>query len=298
MGLDWTPNTNHTGFFVAKEMGYYQEVGIEIDIQHPGMDNYEQTPAKKLERGLVDFAIAPSETVISYNTKSTPVSVKAVAAILKSDASAVVTLYESGIERPLQLDGKVYGSYQARYEDKIVEQMIRNDGGKGTLKIDYPEKLGIWNILLSQKCDATWIFVPWEGIEAQGKNIQMNYFRMEEFGIPYGYSPVIIARTQDIEEREHVFKQFMHATRKGFQFASKEVGEAAQILKKYVTDHDRQNINLALSQELINNHMEDPAEWGQMKGPKWSAFISWLKRFDLVDPHVDSEELYTNKLLE
>lgn len=297
VGLDWTPNTNHTGFFVAKEKGYYQEVGIEVDIQHPGQDGYAMTPAKKLEKQEVDFAVAPSETVISYNTKENPVSVKAVAAILKTDASAIVTLRESGIERPSQLDGKVYGSYQARYEDKIVEKMVRNDGGKGDLKIEYPDKLGIWNVLLNQKCDATWIFVPWEGIEAQGKNIQMNYFRMEDFGIPYGYSPVIIARESDIQDRNHEFRQFMHATRKGFQFAAKEVGEAAQILRKYVTPHDLKNIDLALSQEVINNHMEHPEEWGEMKGAKWSAFISWLKRFNLVDPHIDSEQLYTNELL-
>jgi len=48
-----------------------------------------------------------------------------------------------------------YASYQARYEDHIVKQMIRNDGGNGDIQITYPDKLGIWNTLLQGKVDAT-----------------------------------------------------------------------------------------------------------------------------------------------
>ena len=59
VALDWTPNINHIGIFIAKELGYYQEKGIEIEILNPFEDNYKITPAKKLELGLADFAIAP-----------------------------------------------------------------------------------------------------------------------------------------------------------------------------------------------------------------------------------------------
>lgn len=31
--LDWTPNTNHTGIYVADKLGYFKEAGIQIDIQ-------------------------------------------------------------------------------------------------------------------------------------------------------------------------------------------------------------------------------------------------------------------------
>ncbi len=61
IALDWTPNSNHTGFLVAKELGFYKELGIEIDLLDPSIDDYEITPAKKLALGFVDFAIAPLE---------------------------------------------------------------------------------------------------------------------------------------------------------------------------------------------------------------------------------------------
>lgn len=74
--------------------------------------------------------------------------IRAVATLLSTSTSAVVTLASSGIDRPSQLDGKVYASYGARYEGRIVQQMIRNDGGKGEYTESTPPMLGIWNTLL------------------------------------------------------------------------------------------------------------------------------------------------------
>ena len=36
--LDWTPNTNHTGFYVAQAMGYYEENGLDVEIVQPPED--------------------------------------------------------------------------------------------------------------------------------------------------------------------------------------------------------------------------------------------------------------------
>ena len=36
--LDWTPNTNHTGFYVAQAMGYYEQEGLEVSIVQPPED--------------------------------------------------------------------------------------------------------------------------------------------------------------------------------------------------------------------------------------------------------------------
>ena len=34
---------------------------------------------------------------------------------------------------------------------------------------------------------------PWEGVEAERKGVKLNAFRLQDSGIPYGYSPVVIA---------------------------------------------------------------------------------------------------------
>jgi ABC-type nitrate/sulfonate/bicarbonate transport system substrate-binding protein len=198
LALDWTPNVNHIGFLIATELGFYNQQGIELEILNPKDDNYSMTPGKKLELDLADFAIAPFETVISLNNKANRVDAMAIYAILQKDLSCIATLNSSNITSPKLLDGKTYASYKARYEDHIVKEMIKNDGGEGDLNIIYPEKLGIWNTLLSGKADATWIFDNWEGIEASCKNIELNKFTLNEFNIPYGYSPIVLTKKENI----------------------------------------------------------------------------------------------------
>ncbi|RYE28401.1 MAG: ABC transporter substrate-binding protein, partial [Sphingobacteriaceae bacterium] len=110
VALDWTPNTNHTGFFIAKDLGFYAEQGLQVDLLTPADDDYAVTPAKKLESGLADFAIAPFESVISLNNKASQVKAVAIAALLQQDISSVATLASQNITRPKDLDNRIYAS--------------------------------------------------------------------------------------------------------------------------------------------------------------------------------------------
>ena len=71
LALDWTPNTNHTGFYVAQSEGYYADRDLDVAIRSPADDGYETTPAKRVATGESTLAIAPSESVISYQTHPT-----------------------------------------------------------------------------------------------------------------------------------------------------------------------------------------------------------------------------------
>jgi hypothetical protein len=44
IALDWTPNTNHAGFFVAKDKGFYSAAGIEVEFLSPLDNDYAKTP--------------------------------------------------------------------------------------------------------------------------------------------------------------------------------------------------------------------------------------------------------------
>ena len=197
-----------------------------------------------MELGQSDFALCPFESVISYRTKDKPFDLTAIAAILQKDLSAIAVI-DSRIKSPRYLDNKTYASYGARYEDLIVKQMIINDGGKGTVDFKYPEKLGIWETLVSKKQDSTWIFLNWEGIEAKNKNISLNYFKMREFKIPYSYSPVIVGSEKFCNEHQELVKKFLVATKKGFLFSISNKNEAVDILSKFIPGHESE-LNLSL----------------------------------------------------
>ena len=294
IALDWTPNTNHTGLFVASVMGFYEEFGLNLEIISPVNDDYSVTPAKKLELNEVDFAIVPTESLFSLLLKENKVEVKGIYAILQEDTSAIVTLKSSNIDRPKGLDGKIYASFKARYEDKIVQQMVINDGGKGEFTIEYPEKLGIWETILAQKSDASWIFKAWEGIEAQTQGAELNQFSLKNYGIPYGYSPLIIAKSSDIEAKNEAFKNFVSATKKGYLFAQNNPEKAVEILTKYVPQRDLDNIDLLKSQDYLNHYYGDENTVGQMEASVFQTFIDWLFEHKILEKRLEASEVFIN----
>ena len=297
IALDWTPNINHIGIFIAKELGYYKEKGIEIEILNPFEDNYKITPGKKLELGLADFSIAPFETVISLNNKKNLVDAIAVFAILQEDISSIASLKSANLNSPNLLDGKIYASYKARYEDHIVKQMVKNDGGTGAMEIIYPDKLGIWNTLLSGQANATWIFDNWEGVEAHTKQIALNKFSMSDFGIPYCYSPVILARHNQITKNKNEYSLFIKATQKGYLYARNNKSQSIKILEEYLTDYDKANIDLNKSIDITAPYFGDDKECGFMKPERIKIFLKWLVEHNLEDNIITKQNLFTNDLL-
>lgn len=71
--LDWTPNTNHTGIYVAKEKGYFEEQGLDVEILLPGEVGVNQLLAAgkadfgvSYQEGLTQAALGKSSTRLHY----------------------------------------------------------------------------------------------------------------------------------------------------------------------------------------------------------------------------------------
>ena len=301
LALDWTPNTNHTGFFVAQAKGFYNEIGIKVEIRSPELDNYSKTPAKLVEEKSVELGIAPSESVISYQTLDKKPNLTAIAAILQNDASAIVSLADGSIQNIKDLDEQTYASYNARFEDHIVEAMIRKDGGIGKFNKSTPDKLGIWDALLEGHADATWVFMPWEGILAKRDGIELNEFRLDPYNIPYGYSPILIAHPETLTEKEEAISKFLKASAKGFHFTQNYPEDAVKILAASGEQKElKDGAFLLESQRAINPYYMNPNnDWGLMEDERWKAFVDWLKSEQLIEKETlsDFTSLFTNKYL-
>ncbi len=304
LALDWTPNTNHTGFYVALANGSYEKADLQVELISPDADDYRLTPARRVAAGEADLAIAPSESVISFQTNNVPMI--AVAAVLARDASAIVTLKQSGLDRPSRLDGKVYASYSARYEDEIIRQLIINDGGRGQFVAHKPARLDIWHALLTNEADATWIFLPWEGVEAEQRDIQLNQFLLEDYEIPYGYSPVLAAHGDWATENADALRRFLSATAQGFAFAVRDPDEAARILFDTAAHPSLTSLDfLEKSQQVVAGYyLDTEGQWGVMRRDVWNAFVNWLIRNHLLNhpdgdliQQYDVSRLFTNDYL-
>lgn len=296
IALDWTPNSNHIGFLVAKELGYYKEYDIDLEIISVSVDQYTVSPGKKLELDIVDLAMAPFETVISLNNKEEAVHTVAIYTVLQSDLSRVVSLKSSNISSPKDLDGRTYASYKERYQDRIITEMVKNDGGTGALNFIYPEKLGVWNILLTGTADAAWIFDNWEGVDAGGKDVPLDKFTLSDYNIPYGYSPVVLTKKKKLDEHKEHYSNFIKATKKGYLYAKEHVSESVSILKQYVTEYDLKNIDLEKSLAITIPYFGDETNCGVIQPDRVSSYLQWLVDNGIEDKVILGQTLFINEL--
>ncbi|ADB40648.1 ABC transporter substrate-binding protein [Spirosoma linguale] len=305
LALDRTPNTNHTGFYVALAKGAYAQAGLDVELISPDQDDYRTMPARRVSQGTAELAITPSESVISYQTNGVPLI--AVAAVLARDISAIVTLKESGISRPRELDGKVYGSYGARYEDDMIRQLIQNDDGRGQFISHKMGWAGIWRALLTREVDAAWCWLTWEGVQADIQGVDLNQFLFDEYEIPYGYNPVLTAHSQWTAQNSDALCRFLEATAAGYRFAIKNPDEAVRLLMKTANHPTLTKRNfLEQSQQMVSGYyLDGEGHWGFMHRNVWVSFTNWMIRNHLLTDkdgeliqRMDVDTLFTNKFLE
>ena len=240
---------------------------------------------------ISDFGLCPTESLISFRTKKNPFILKGLMTIFQEDVSAIATVESNNILRPKHLDGRSYASYKARYEDKIVKKMIINDGGIGNLKIFYPKRLGIWNTLIENKYDSTWIFINWEGVEASKKNIDLELYKMSDFGIPYSYSPILFSSSDYINNNSNTVKKFIESSRKGYTYCYENMDEAVSILNKFVPITDK-GIDLIECLKISIDHFGSRENFGKIDLKKIDIFLKWLK-----DNNIENNSFIANDII-
>ena len=296
LALDWTPNTLHTGILLAQTKGFYKDAGIELTIISPDEDDYATTPARKLATGAVKLAICPSESIIAYQTAKNhdPVRIEAIFALLGSDASCV--LCRPGVTRARDLDGKIYGSYNARFEDEIIRAMIRNDGGNGDVKIHQNTgKLDLFQALQDGTIDATWIFAPWEGVKAKESGFEGTQLKVGDYGIEYGYSPVVAWNAESIELDRKTLKGFASATVRGCASARENPETSLTVLTDWCPGETADFLRKSL--ESVMSFWHGDGEHGKMNPAKWTAWTDFLTEKKLVKGPLDTAALFSNSFL-
>ncbi|KAI8926526.1 NMT1/THI5 like-domain-containing protein [Entophlyctis helioformis] len=283
LALDWTPNTNHIGFYIARSKGFYADENLTVSVVSPHEDEYKTTPGARVADRSSTLPSLPRRAwcrTTHGRERPSPRLLPLRRSCRCKVTHAVVTLKSSGIDRPAKLDGKTYASYAARYEGRMVQELIRADGGKGDYIESVPAMLGIWNTLLKGEADATWVFMSWEGIEAARANIDLNVFAFEDFGIPLGYSPVLVAHPDLLASQpDRAAKIFVDAVAADTAHSplptpldAGMVAESARFLAPMYVHEGR-------------------GVWGVMEEGVWSAFVDWLSDKGLLTTKVQSRKI-------
>jgi len=222
--LDWTPNTNHTGFYAADKLGCYAEAGLKLEILPYSNGNSDTIVAA----GQADFGITYHNALVLAGPAGVPVV--GIAATLQKTGEAIgFKADRTDIKSPKDLDGKTYAGFGQPFEEPVLKAIIQADGGKGDFKV-VTLQTSAYEAVYNGSADFTIPFKLWEGIEAQLNNEPVKYFQYSDYGVPTQYSSMVETSKDMIASKPDIVKSFLSASQKGWEYAAAHPKEAGQLL--------------------------------------------------------------------
>ena len=291
--LDWVPNTNHTGLYVAKDLGYFKEEGLDVEIVQPP----EGSTTALIGAGGAEFGISFQDTLAKSFAKESPVPVTAVAAILQHNTSGIISLKEKGIDSPKKLEGKKYATWEDNIEQAILKKLVTDDKGNFSKVKLIPYTITDVVTGLKTDVDAVWVYYAWDGIATERAGLQTNFLKIRDYGeeLDY-YSPVIIGNNDFLKKNPEIAKKVLKAIKKGYEYAIKNPEESAKILVKNSPELD---INLVTASQkwISKEYQSDAKEWGIINGNRWNRFYEWLYKNKAVEREIPKNFGYSNEYL-
>jgi ABC-type nitrate/sulfonate/bicarbonate transport system substrate-binding protein len=289
--LDWTPNTNHTGIYVAKEKGYFKEEGLDVEILMPGEAGADQLVAS----GKSQFGVGYQESLTQARVQGVPLV--SIAAIIQHNTSGFASPEEKKITSPKEFEGKTYGGWGSPVEKSLITSLMKKENAD-------VEKVSIVNMgdtdfftAVKRDIDFAWIYYGWTGVEAElrGEKLNMVYLTDYSDKLDY-YTPVLTTNEDMISEDPDTVKAFVKAVAKGYEYTIENPDEAADVLIKAAPDLDPKLVKKS-QLWLSPKYKDDAPSWGEQKLAIWENYADWMHENKLLDKELDAEKAFTNQFL-
>lgn len=292
--LDWTPNTNHTGLYVAQDKGYFSDAGLEVEIVQPPEDGAEML----VGANKAQFGVSFQDSMLPAVAGDAQIPIEAVAALVQHNTSGIISLKGKGMDRPKGMEGKKYATWDLPIEKATLKQVVEADGGDFSKVELIPSTVtDEVSALQSGMVDAIWIFYGWAGIAAETAGLSTDYFAFKDIDPVFDYyTPVIIGNTDWMKANPDTAKAFLSALQKGYEFAIDKPEEAAEILLKNAPELDKELVT-ASQKYLSKEYKAEVAQWGYIDPARWNAFYNWINDNSLFDVKIPENTGFSNDYL-
>lgn len=298
LSLDWTPNTNHTGIYVALAKGYFEEAGLDVTVVQPS----ENGATAMCAAGQAQFAIDAQDTLAAAFATDEPLEVTAVAALLQHNTSGIISRKGEGMDTPKGLENHTYSTWDSPIEQAMLKEVVEKDGGDFSKVNLIPNTItDEAGALKEHLTDAIWIFYGWGGISAQLSELEFDYFNFTDIDSVFDYyTPILIGNNAYMEAHPEETKALLAALKKGYEYAIDNPEEAAQILVDGDTTGSlKDSLELVTeSQKWISRQYKaDTQQWGYIDPARWDGFYAWLWDNQLISKELPAGTGYTNAYL-
>ncbi|HZK26012.1 MAG TPA: ABC transporter substrate-binding protein [Thermoclostridium sp.] len=290
--LDWTPNTNHTGLYVALTEGYFKDAGLNVTIIQPEEGTAEQIVASN----SAQFGVSYQESVTFARSEGIPIV--SLAAVIQHNTSGFASLAEKDITSPKDFENKKYGGWGSPLEEKTLRYLMEKVGADpDKVQIVTTGDADFFQTTGTGEIDYGWIYEGWDLVAANLRGIELNYIDLgKEAEVFDYYTPVIIASEKMISEEKELVQSFMSAVEKGYKYCIEKPEEAAAILLENVPELDSELV-IESQKFLAGKYQEDAQYWGMQKEEVWERYMTWLYENGFIENAIDVTKAFTNDFL-
>lgn len=291
--LDWIPNVNHGGIYLALEHGYFTDRGLAVTVTQPSELGSEALVAA----GSGDFGISHQEAVVFARTSRQNLPIVAIAAIVQHNTSGFAAPADRGVTGLGDLAGLRYAGWGAEFEKAMLDALLEPYGSDSS-DVEIVQ-LGVVDLLAAFRRDAdfAWIFYGVDGVRAELAGVALDYFELRQVDprLDY-YTPVIIASEATVAERPELARRFLAALSVGYTHAARDPEAAAAALLAYAPEVDAE-LARAGAAYLAPFLLDDAGTWGTMERGRWVAFDEFLDQAALLETELDIDAAFRVDLL-
>ncbi|NQY95239.1 MAG: ABC transporter substrate-binding protein, partial [Campylobacteraceae bacterium] len=241
--LTWLHQFQFAGYYMAKEMGYYDDVGIDLEIKEY---TYETKIIDEVQNKKVDFAVGRSSIIID---KINGKDIVALGAIFQSNPLMLLVREDSGISSIEDLRYKKIMIANISKSRASIIAMLNAHGLKPRDVEIIPHSFDL-NDLISNKVDAMASYLSNEPLRLEDKNIAYKVFHPKDYGFDF-YGDILFTTSAFIKDNPKLTRDFYEASIKGWKYAFSNIVKTSELIHKKYNTQNKTFINYVKEGEVL-----------------------------------------------
>jgi putative hydroxymethylpyrimidine transport system substrate-binding protein len=292
--LDFYPNPDHAGIYMAQKLGYFEEAGLDVGIDTP---SDPAAPLKLLAAGRTDLAISYEPEVALAREQG--LDVVAVAALVNRPLTSMIWLEKSGIKGVADLKGKTVATAGIPYQDKFLETILARasltPGDVKAVNVGF----GLLPALAGGSAQAMLGgYSNVEGVDLRRRGLGPVVTPVDQLGVPTYDELVLVARRQSLEEEPEKFRLFLAALERGTAAAVEQPGAATTAITEANPDLEPKLAAAEVKATLpLLGARTGKQAYGYMDPKEWATFAAWMRDNGLIESLPEASELLDNGYL-
>ncbi|HEY2055520.1 MAG TPA: ABC transporter substrate-binding protein [Solirubrobacterales bacterium] len=294
LDLDFYPNPDHAGIYMAEKEGFFKEAGLEVAINSPSDPS---APLKEVAAGRADLAITYEPEVVLAHEKG--LDVVAVAALVNQPLTSLMWLKKSGIKRVADLKGKTVSYAGIPYQEAFLKTILARAKVPANSVKSVNVGFGLLPSLISGSAQAMLGgYSNVEGVDLQQRGKEPVITPVDQLGVPTYDELVIVARRSTLEEEGERIRLFISALRRGTEAAAANPKAATEAILAANTDLEPKLAEAEIEATLPLLSARTPGKpYGYMNPEEWETFAGWMRDEELIAEQPKASELLTNAYL-